>query len=152
MMAAAITDRLIEAIESRGFDFILVNYANADTIAHTANFKAAIDAINVLDAQIARVVKAAETADALLFITADHGNVEEMINEQTGQPESQHDISPVPLYLVARELQGRKFVNADRLALETIGSLAGRRAYDPRHDGIPETGGHDGTSVLDGLA
>jgi len=152
MMAAAITDRLIEAIESRGFDFILVNYANADTIAHTANFKAAIDAINVLDAQIARVVKAAETADALLFITADHGNVEEMINEQTGQPESQHDISPVPLYLVARELQGRKFVNADRLALETIGSLADVAPTILAMMGIPKPEDMTGTSVLDGLA
>ena len=45
MMAVAITDRLVEAIQSRGFDFILVNYANADTIAHTANFNAALEAI-----------------------------------------------------------------------------------------------------------
>jgi 2,3-bisphosphoglycerate-independent phosphoglycerate mutase len=124
MMAAAITDRLVEAIQSRGFDFILVNYANADTIAHTANFNAALEAIKVLDAQIGRVIKAADNPDTFLFITADHGNVEEMINEATGEPESQHDASPVPLYIVAQQYKGRKFVNSDHLTLETLGSLA----------------------------
>jgi 2,3-bisphosphoglycerate-independent phosphoglycerate mutase len=124
MMASAITDRLVEAIESKGFDFILVNYANADTIGHTANFDAGMAAVRVLDAQIARVVKAAENPDTLLFITADHGNIEVMIDEQTGMPESSHDPSPVPLYLVIQDLKGRKFINGGDLTSETLGSLA----------------------------
>jgi len=124
MMASAITDRLVEAIESHGFDFILVNYANADTIGHTADFNAGMEAVRVLDAQIARVVKAADNPDTLLFITADHGNIEVMVDEMTGMPESSHDASPVPLYLVIQELKGRKFVNGDHLTTETLGSLA----------------------------
>lgn len=151
MMAAAITDRLVEAIQSRGFDFILVNYANADTIAHTANFNAALETIKVLDAQIARVVKAADNPDTLLFITADHGNIEEMINEVTGEPESQHDASPVPFYLIAQEYRGKKFVNAERLTLETLGSLADVAPTILALMGIAKPQDMTGNSLMDGL-
>jgi 2,3-bisphosphoglycerate-independent phosphoglycerate mutase len=151
MMAAAITDRLVEAINSHGFDFILVNYANADTIAHTANFNAALEAIKVLDAQIARVVKAADNPDTLLCITADHGNIEEMINEVTGEPESQHDASPVPFYLVAQQFRGRTFVNAERLTVETLGSLADVAPTILAIMNIPKPEDMSGNSLLDGL-
>ncbi len=124
MMAAAITDRLIEAIQSRGFDFILVNYANPDTIAHTANYNAAVEAVRVIDREIGRVLKAAINPETLLIITSDHGNIEEMINRMTGLPESQHDANPVPFYLVTEEHKGKKFANYGRLASETAGTLA----------------------------
>lgn len=151
MMAAAVTDRLIEAIESHGFDFILVNYANSDTIAHTANFNAGVEAVKVIDTQIARVVKAADNPDTLLFITSDHGNVEEMLNEITGEPESSHDASPVPFYLVVQQFRGRKFVNADRLALETLGSLADVAPTILAMMDIPKPPDMTGNSLLDGL-
>ncbi len=151
MMAGAITDRLIESIQSRGFDFILVNYANPDTIAHTANFNAAIEAIKVIDTQIARVVKAADNPDTLLFITSDHGNIEKMIDEQTGEPESSHDASPVPFYLITQQYRGRKFVNSDRLALETFGSLADVAPTILALMGIPKPKDMTGNSLLDGV-
>lgn len=125
MMAAAITDRLVEAIRDRAFDFILVNYANGDTIAHTADYEAGIAAVKVIDREIARVLAAVENdPDTIVAITSDHGNIEKMIDEATGLPESQHDPSPVPFYLVAPQLKGRRFVNGDTLAQETLGSLA----------------------------
>jgi 2,3-bisphosphoglycerate-independent phosphoglycerate mutase len=151
MMAAAITDRLIESIESHGFDFILVNYANPDTIAHTANFNAAIETIKVIDAQIARVIKAADNPDTFVFITSDHGNIEEMLNEITGEPESSHDASPVPFYLIAQQFRGRKFVNADRLAIETLGSLADVAPTILAMMGIVKPQDMSGNSLLDGL-
>jgi 2,3-bisphosphoglycerate-independent phosphoglycerate mutase len=151
MMAVAITDRLIDAIESRGFDFILVNYANPDTIAHTANFNAALEAIKVIDTQIARVIKAAEGPDTLLFITSDHGNVEVMIDAATGEPQSSHDASPVPLYIVVQSLKGRKFVNSDRLANETLGSLADVAPTILAMMGIQKPEDMGGTSLLSGL-
>jgi 2,3-bisphosphoglycerate-independent phosphoglycerate mutase len=151
MMAAAVTDRLVEAIQNRGFDFILVNYANADMIAHTADFNAALEAIKVLDTQIARVVKAADNPDTLLFITSDHGNIEVMIDETTGKPESSHDASPVPFYFVAQQYRGRKFVNSERLTLETLGSLADVAPTILSLMGIPKPQDMTGTSLLDGL-
>lgn len=124
MMAGALTDRLVEAIQSKAFDFILVNYANPDTIAHTANYNAGIEAVKVMDREIGRVAKASIESDAILLITSDHGNIEEMLSPTTGLPESQHDPNPVPLYLIMEKYKGKKFVNADSLATETLGSLA----------------------------
>jgi 2,3-bisphosphoglycerate-independent phosphoglycerate mutase len=152
MMAAAITDRLVEAIRGRAFDFILVNYANGDTIAHTADYNAGVEAVKVIDREMARVLAAVEeNPDTLLAITSDHGNIEKMIDETTGLPESQHDASPVPLYLVEVDLKGRKFVNVDNLTLETLGSLADVAPTLLALMGIPKPEDMTGRSILDGL-
>jgi 2,3-bisphosphoglycerate-independent phosphoglycerate mutase len=124
MMAKEITDRLIEAIQSKTFDFILVNYANGDAIAHTADYNASIQAVQVIDRELSRVLKVATNPETTLIITADHGNLEELVSPTTGLPESQHDPSPVPFYLVAERFKGRKFVNGDAMEAETLGSLA----------------------------
>jgi len=124
LQAEAITDRLAEALENRSFDFMLVNYANADTIGHTGNYAAGVKAAEVLDKQLARVLPAAQRGDVVLLITGDHGNIERMYDPMTGRPETQHDPNPVPLYIVGTEFAGRKFYNAGRLRDETAGSLA----------------------------
>jgi 2,3-bisphosphoglycerate-independent phosphoglycerate mutase len=111
-------------MQSRGFDFILVNYANPDTMGHTANYNAAIEAVKVIDREITKVVKSAQESETTLLITSDHGNIEEMINEITGLPESQHDPNPVPFYLVADDFKGKRFMNQDNLLLESGGTLA----------------------------
>ena len=124
MMAPAITDRLIEAIQNRGFSFILVNYANPDTIAHTGNYQAAEAAIRTIDQELQRVLRASLNPDTVVLITSDHGNIEEMLDPMTGRVETQHDPSPVPLYLVGEEFKGRRFMNQDTLRMETLGILA----------------------------
>lgn len=151
MMAQAITDRLIEAIDSRGFDFILVNYANGDAIAHTADYAASLEAVKVIDREIGRVIKAAQNPEVLLVITADHGNIEEMINPMTGLPESQHDPSPVPFYIMADELKGKRFPNQDMLRNETLGSLADVVPTMLEIMKIPQPPDMTGTSILDEL-
>ena len=149
MMASAITDRLVEAIQNKAFDFILANYANPDTIAHTSDYNAAMEAVRVIDREIARIVKAVTSSDALLFITSDHGNIEEMISPVTGLPESQHDASPVPLYMVDKRYQGKKFVNADSLETETLGSLADVAPTILEAMDIPKPADMTGRSLLD---
>ena len=151
MMATAVTDRLIEAIRSRAFDFILVNYANPDAIAHTANYNASIEAVKVIDREITRVIKSAEGPDTCIVITSDHGHIEELINEVTGLPESQHVASPVPFYLIDERLKGRKFVNASDLAVETLGSLADVAPTLLQLMGITKPDEMTGRSILDGL-
>ena len=151
MMAKAITDRVIEAIQSRAFPFTLVNYANADTIAHTANYNAAIEAVRVIDHEIARLVAAAEVGDTTLLITADHGNIEEMISPVTGLPESQHDASPVPLYLIGKEYQGKKFAGGENYKNETLGTLADVAPTILEIMGIPKPIEMTGDSMLDKL-
>ncbi len=103
MMAPAITTRLVQAIEEEAFDFILVNYANPDMVAHTGNYDASCKAVEIIDEQIAKVMAAALAHNAVVLITADHGNVERLYNPETGEPETKHDASPVPLYLIAKE-------------------------------------------------
>ena len=152
MMATAITDRLIEAIQSRGFDFILANYANPDTIAHTANYNAAIEAVKVIDREISRLLKVVQNSETTLIITSDHGNIEEMINQITGLPESQHDSSPVPFYIVSEELKGRKFTNQDTAASESGGTLADVAPTILEVMGIKKPDEMTGRSLLEEIA
>ena len=103
MQAPAITTRLMQAIEEETFDFILVNYANPDMIAHTGNYEASKKAIQIIDEELAKVVTAALKGNTTLLITSDHGNIERLFNPVTGEPETKHDANPVPIYLVGKQ-------------------------------------------------
>ncbi len=151
MMAKAITDRLLDAAQSLAFDFILVNYANGDTIAHTSNYDASLQAVRVIDEELGRLLKVAINPQTVLIITSDHGNVEQILNPATGLPESQHDANPVPFYLVAPEFRGRKFTNSKNLGTETAGSLADVAPTILQILGIPQPPDMTGHSLLDSL-
>lgn len=103
MMAPAIATRVIQALEEEAFDFILVNFANPDMIAHTGNYDATIKAIKIIDEQLSKIISSALTHDATIIITSDHGNAERLFNPTTGEPETKHDANPVPIYLVGKK-------------------------------------------------
>ncbi|MEK7593369.1 MAG: 2,3-bisphosphoglycerate-independent phosphoglycerate mutase [Patescibacteria group bacterium] len=105
MRAKEIADRVITAMEEESYDFILVNLANADMVAHTGNYEATISAIKAVDEQINRISKTALEQNDILIITSDHGNAERLFNPKTGEPETKHDPNPVPVYLVANEFK-----------------------------------------------
>ncbi|MFH1759355.1 MAG: 2,3-bisphosphoglycerate-independent phosphoglycerate mutase [Patescibacteria group bacterium] len=105
MMAAEITDRVIQAIEEGEMDFILANLANPDMIAHTGDFNATVTAIKVVDEQVGKILQATIARDAVLIITSDHGNAERMLDPLTGHIETKHDTSPVPFYLVGKRFE-----------------------------------------------
>lgn len=105
MRAEEITQRLVEAIEEKTYDFILTNYANGDIIAHTGNFQATVEAVKIVDDQIGKITKAVLDNNAIMIITSDHGNAERLVNPENGEPETKHDVSPVPIYLVANEFK-----------------------------------------------
>ncbi len=105
MMADEIANRVERAIEEGGYDFILVNFANADMIAHTGNFDATVKAIEAVDNAIRRLKDTLFKYHGILLITSDHGNAERMRNPLTGETETRHDPNPVPLYLVVKELE-----------------------------------------------
>lgn len=100
MMANEVGTRVIEAVEGGGFDFVIVNFANADLVAHTGNFEAAVKAVEAVDHEIGRIVEAVIKHDATLIITADHGHVERMRDPLTGALENRHAEALVPVYLV----------------------------------------------------
>lgn len=100
MSAYEVTDKLVEAINNDTFDVIIVNYANGDMVGHTGIMDAAVKAVEAVDACVGRVVEAVKAKGGLLFITADHGNAERMVDEKTGAPYTAHTNTPVQAVLV----------------------------------------------------
>ena len=104
MQAEEVTKTVINGLKEK-YDLIVVNYANADMIGHTGNLKAAIKAAECVDEAIKPMIDLAEKGECILIITADHGNIEEMVNLRTGEVKTEHSLSPVPFYLVAKEFK-----------------------------------------------
>ena len=102
MSAPELTDRLVEAIVSGDYAAIVCNYANPDMVGHTGNFAAAVQAVECIDACLGRLVEAARSVGAELLVTADHGNIEKMADEVTGQSHTAHTSNPVPLLYIGR--------------------------------------------------
>ncbi|UTW07561.1 2,3-bisphosphoglycerate-independent phosphoglycerate mutase [Pseudomonas benzenivorans] len=101
MSAPELTGRLVEAIASQAYDLIVCNYANGDMVGHTGAFAAAVEAVEALDRCLAQVVEATLAAGGECLITADHGNVEQMLDAESGQVHTAHTLNPVPLILVS---------------------------------------------------
>jgi len=114
MSAPEVTDKLVAAITDGQHDVIICNFANGDMVGHTGVFNAAITAVETLDACVAKVLTALQKVGGDCLITADHGNVENMVDAQTGQVLTSHTIDPVPLIYVGNK----------RLQLSNDGSLA----------------------------
>ena len=100
MSAPEVTDRLVEAIDAGSFDLIVVNYANTDMVGHTGIIEAAVKAVEAVDACIGRVAAAVAKAGGVMFVTADHGNAEQMLDHETGQAHTAHTLNLVPAMLV----------------------------------------------------
>ena len=108
MSAPEVTDRIVEAIEQQPYDAIIVNYANGDMVGHTGVFDAAVAAVECLDKCIARIAAALEKVGGEALITADHGNVEQMSDHDTGQAHTAHTCEPVPfVYVGPRQIEMR---------------------------------------------
>ena len=105
MSAVGITDKLIPEIENETADFICLNYANTDMVGHTGVFSAAITAAQTVDDCVERVVTAALAHGYTVFLTADHGNADYMINED-GTPNTAHTMNPVPFFIIDKEWKG----------------------------------------------
>ncbi|MXY55269.1 MAG: 2,3-bisphosphoglycerate-independent phosphoglycerate mutase [Gammaproteobacteria bacterium] len=100
MSAREVTDHLVGAIESGRFDAIVCNFANGDMVGHTGVLDAAVTAVEVIDECLARVVEALRRTSSQCLVTADHGNVERLVDRETNQPHTAHTSGPVPLVYV----------------------------------------------------
>jgi 2,3-bisphosphoglycerate-independent phosphoglycerate mutase len=101
MSCRELTDKLVDAIASQKYDFIVCNLANADMVGHTGILAAAIKAVDAIDEALGRLTQAIRNAGGEMLITADHGNLEQM-RANDGQPHTQHTVGPVPLVYVGR--------------------------------------------------
>lgn len=102
MSAPELTDRLTDAIYSKKFDLIVCNYANGDMVGHTGSFDAAVKAVEAVDQCLGRVIQAVLEVGGECLVTADHGNVEQMLDTDSGQAHTSHTLNPVPLILISR--------------------------------------------------
>ena len=100
MSAPIVCDKLVEAIKSGKYDVIIINFANPDMVGHTGIEGAAIKAIETVDACVGRTVEAIKETDGIMFICADHGNAEQLLDYETGEPFTAHTTNPVPFILV----------------------------------------------------
>ena len=100
MSAPAVCDKLVEAIKSDKYDVIIINFANPDMVGHTGVEAAAVKAVEAVDACVGRAVEAIKEVDGQMFICADHGNAEQLVDYETGDPFTAHTTNPVPFILV----------------------------------------------------
>ncbi len=125
LAAPEIANRLIQALEENVYNFILVNFANPDLIAHTGNFNTAIEVIKLTDTLMNRLAGLCLKMKIPLLITSDHGNIESMLDPVTGIIETRHDPSPVPFHLIdQRFYRPRAEQEVIRAEREISGSLA----------------------------
>lgn len=111
MSAQEITDKVLAALKKKHYDFILINYANADMVGHTGDFKASIKAVETLDACMAQLIPAVLEQSGCLLVTADHGNAEEVINLKTGERDTEHSNYPVPCWLITPDNHQEKEIS-----------------------------------------
>jgi 2,3-bisphosphoglycerate-independent phosphoglycerate mutase len=103
MSARPVTEALIKHLREREVGLVIANYANADMVGHTGNFEASVKAVEVIDECLGKVVDAALSKKGKVVITADHGNIEQLIDYDTGMPHTAHTTNLVPVILVDEE-------------------------------------------------
>ncbi len=116
MSTAMLTSTVIRAIRKQAYDFIGVNFAAPDMVAHTGHLHASIRAVQAVDAALGKLHKAVAAVQGTLIITADHGNIEELKNARTGEVDTEHSANPVPFIYVNQQYR--------KLALKKRGRLA----------------------------
>lgn len=125
MSAREITDRVIEQLKTAKHDFIVINYANADMVGHTGKLQSTIEAVEVIDECLSKLVGAVLEVNGVMLLTGDHGNAEDKINLQTGFFQKEHTTNPVPLILIGQDFEktdGKKSFLRD-LSMETPSGL-----------------------------
>lgn len=115
MSAFEVTEKILKVINNDEYDFILVNYANADMVGHSGNIPATAQACEAVDKCIGKVAKAVLSKGGVVLITADHGNAEEKFNMQTGTMSKEHTSNPVPFIVVGNEYEGKNLGSQDAI-------------------------------------
>jgi 2,3-bisphosphoglycerate-independent phosphoglycerate mutase len=124
MSAKIVGARIIEELKNNKYDFILVNFANADMVGHTGNIPAAVKAIRTVDAQVKKIVTEILKRDGTILITADHGNADEMYDFKRKEIIKEHSLNPVPFIVVNNKLVNKKIKKIVIDKLSVSGSLA----------------------------
>jgi 2,3-bisphosphoglycerate-independent phosphoglycerate mutase len=101
MRAADIAQAIVTDVQQGTHDVIFANLCNADMVGHTGNIPAAVTACEAVDQALARIIPVAQEHGFHIIITADHGNADEMLDQETGEPVTSHSLNPVPLIVIS---------------------------------------------------
>ncbi len=126
MSSYEITKKVTESVESGKYEFILVNYATPDMIAHTGDLQATIKGIEAVDECLGRISESVLAKNGVMLVTADHGNAEEIIKLKSGEVDKEHSTSPVPFVMIGQQWlgQGRAGEDFDLSTITPVGVLA----------------------------
>lgn len=129
MSAPEIGKRVVKEINSDKYDFIVLNFANADMVGHTGNIEATIKGAEAIDSALGAIVDAALAHDGVVVVTADHGNGEEVLNLQTNQIDKEHSTNPIPFVVIGKAWEGQtggavEAVGGDLSLTAPVGMLA----------------------------
>ncbi|MCX6744174.1 MAG: 2,3-bisphosphoglycerate-independent phosphoglycerate mutase [Candidatus Parcubacteria bacterium] len=129
MSALKVTDEVIKAITENKYDFIVINFANADIVGHTADLKATIKAAETVDKCLGKIVTLALSKNGVVLVTSDHGNAEELQNIKTSEIDKEHSTNTVPFFIIGNEWEGKNIglpdtVGGDLSLVQPSGILA----------------------------
>jgi 2,3-bisphosphoglycerate-independent phosphoglycerate mutase len=140
MSAPGITDQLVADIGARSHEVVICNFANADMVGHTGRLDAAIAAVETLDRCLGRIIPALRAAGGAAIVTADHGNAEQMWDDELKAPHTAHTSNPVPVVLCDDRFLGRRLNDGSLrdvaptllglLGLEPATEMTGRSLLD----------------------
>ena len=116
MSAYKVKDRLIEELNTGKVDTVILNFANPDMVGHTGNVQAVIEACQAVDNCLGQIVRKVLEMDGALFITADHGNADLLVNPETGEPHTAHTVNPVPFIFISNDMKDAKLRKGGKLA------------------------------------
>ncbi|HBK35260.1 phosphoglycerate mutase (2,3-diphosphoglycerate-independent) [Candidatus Uhrbacteria bacterium RIFOXYA2_FULL_40_9] len=127
MSALEVTNQVVSALQKDVFDFIAMNYANPDMVGHTGNLEATIKAVEAVDRCLARVIPEVLKKDGMVFVMADHGNAEELVNPITGEVDKEHNNYPAPFIAIGNKYAGQvnpEILQNDLSLITPVGILA----------------------------
>lgn len=146
MSARELTETVIDKIRNGGhYNFILVNFANADMVGHTGSIGPAVTACEVVDECLGKIVNSVLAYDGVVVVTADHGNAEEMINASTGQIETEHSSNPVPFIVISKDFLGKALNLPSGILADVAPTLLGLL-------GIQKPSSMTGRNLLEGVS
>lgn len=153
MSSEAVADRVVKEIGTGNYDVLVVNVASPDMVGHTGSVEATTQAVEVVDGCVRRIVDAVLAADGVLFITADHGNAEEVLNLQTHDIDKEHSTNPVPFWIIGKDYEGKTsptgdVPNGDLSLVPPIGMLADVAPTILKVLGLPQPPEMTGTPLV----
>ncbi len=143
MSAKDIADRVVKEMRENKYDFIVMNFANPDMVGHTGDVAAAIKGVEAVDSALGKIVEETLVREGAVFITADHGNAEELKNLRTGDINKEHATNPVPFVIISTLLEGQPSIagevpDGDLSLMPPVGMLADVAPTVLSHMGIPQ--------------